>query len=577
MKPDQVKAHLRRADALRLQGRLMEALESYERGLIGDPTQAQGHLGRGRVQAQLRRFPEALGSFDRAIVLNPRDETGWVGRASVLYEMRQSEVALSCCDRALTINPACPEAFFLRGCLLGDGPRVELALQAYDQALSLRPDYAEAHSNRGILLYQLSRFDQALESFDAAVRLRPRLAEAHTNRGIVLQDLGRFEEALASFDHALVINPDLVEAHSNRGHILGQLQRMKEAIASYDVAIAKSSRLHGSEYAGAHYSRSMALLLTGDFENGWQEHEWRWRTPQGRFFMSPRASALPCWLGQLPIAGKTLLLRAEQGLGDTLQFCRYAPILANMGARVLLEAPGPLQTLLRSLPGVERVVVESDPDPEADFFTPIMSLPLALKTTESSIPSNVPYLKAEDVRVRKWAETLGRKVKPRVGIVWSGGFRPNQPRLWSVNRRRNVALEALAPLRHPEIEFYSLQKGQPAESELAELNARRWIGPDLKDHTAALTDFAETAALIENLDLVISVDTSTAHLTGALGKPVWLLNRFDTCWRWMQSRTDSPWYPTLRLYRQTNPGDWDQVVGNVATDLHTWVTMVAST
>jgi hypothetical protein len=232
-----------------------------------------------------------------------------------------------------------------------------------------------------------------------------------------------------------------------------------------------------------------------------------------------------------------------------------------------LEVPKQLRSLLAGLNGVSQVVVRGDALPAFDHHCPLMSLPLAFKTTLSSVPASVPYIETNPEKVRYWKEQLGDKRKPRVGLVWSGGFRPDYPELWSVNNRRNIPLAKLAPFSRPDIDFYTLQKGQPAEAELADLKATNWAGPDLADFTELLNDFSDTAALIENLDLVISVDTSVAHLAGALGKPVWIMNRFDGCWRWLIDRVDSPWYPTARLYRQRSPGDWDGVVERITGDL----------
>jgi hypothetical protein len=255
----------------------------------------------------------------------------------------------------------------------------------------------------------------------------------------------------------------------------------------------------------------------------------------------------PLWLGNDSIAGKTVLLHSEQGFGDTIQFCRYAKLSADLGAKVVLEIYKPLLSLFAPLDGVTQLVARGNDLPSFDYHCPLMSLRLAFKTVLSNIPANTPYLKADAEKSLFWREKLGAKNKPRVGLVWSGGFRPNQPELCAVNRRRNIPLAKLAALKNPDIEFYSLQKGEAAETELAELMPDHWDGPRIIDITGLLDDFSDTAALIENLDLVISVDTSTAHLAGALGKPVWILHRFDTCWRWLLDRTDGPWYPTARL------------------------------
>jgi hypothetical protein len=267
------------------------------------------------------------------------------------------------------------------------------------------------------------------------------------------------------------------------------------------------------------------------------------------------------------VAGKTILLREEQGLGDTIQFCRYVPLVARLGARVILEVSPALAGLLSGLDGVAQIVARGAPLPEFDIECPLLSLPLAFKTELASIPSTIPYLAADPEKSLAWKNRLGEKNKLRVGLVWSGGIRAERSHAWVFNSRRNIRLAALASLRHAQVEFYSLQKGQPGEAELADVKRNGWDGPDVVDLTAHLHDFSDTAAFMANLDLVVTVDTAAAHLAGALGKPVWILNRFDSCWRWLTGRTDSPWYPTAKLYRQDAAGDWDGVVARVRADL----------
>jgi hypothetical protein len=385
---------------------------------------------------------------------------------------------------------------------------------------------------------------------------------------VPLEHLNRLEAALDSYARAIAIDGALAQAYVNRGNVLRQLQRPDEALASCNRALA----LRPAD-AEAHLNKALALLAMGDLAAGWREYEWRWRCPDNALFKVKRNFAQPLWLGEEPLAGKAILIHSEQGLGDTLQFCRYVSKVAALGARVFFEVQAPLKRLLAHLEGVTRLLARGDPLPAFDCHCPLLSLPLAFHTSLSSIPAKVPYLRSRSDSSRPdrrmcWQEKLGAKSKPRVGLVWSGGFRPDQPETWSVNNRRNIPLRLFAPLKHPGIEFHSLQKGQPAESELTDLAAEKWDGPALIDHTTVLQDFADTAALIEELDLVISVDTSTAHLAGAMGKPVWILDRFDSCWRWMLGRSDSPWYPTARLYRQDRQGDWSTVIDRVRADLH---------
>jgi tetratricopeptide (TPR) repeat protein len=381
----------------------------------------------------------------------------------------------------------------------------------------------------------------------------------------VLKGLGQLASALASYDRGLAIQPESAAAHSNRGALLTELHEWNVALASCDLAIAIAPG-----YADAHFNRSLCLLLTGDWLRGWAGFEWRLQSSQAKKAgETPRAFAAKRWDGQEPLAGKAILLHGEQGLGDTIQFVRYAKLVADLGTKVVLEVQPPLIGLLSGLDGISHLAAQGDSLPPYDLHCPLMSLPFAFGTTPATVPALIPYLKAPSKKVDEWSNRLGEKTKPRVGIVWSGGFRPNHPEQWLVNGRRNIPLRMLTAWRHPGVEFYSLQKGEPAESELAQCIASHWDGPGVHDVASHLKDFTDTAALIENLDLTVTVDTSVAHLAAALGKPVWMLNRFDSCWRWLLDRSDSPWYPTMRLYRQEGPGDWEGVVKRVKTDLDT--------
>jgi tetratricopeptide (TPR) repeat protein len=592
--PEFAEAHNNRGDVLRRLGRLDEALQSHERAVRLRPGHAEAHNNRGNTLQALGRLDEALQSHEQALRLKPELAEAHNNRGAALQALGRLDEAVPAYERALQLDPEYAEAYNNRSSALQALGQIDAALQGYRRALQLRPGLAEAHSNLGNALQALGRFGESLQSYRRALELNPNLAEAHGNCGKALQALGRREEALQSYREALQIKPYVAESHSNLGTALQELGHLPEARQSYEhalklnpayadgysnlgawhierneleSAIANLDRAISirSDFAAAHLNRAYAHLLSGDFANGWPDYEWRWKMPGRR--MDPRYSDDKRWSGRQPVMDKTIVLHGEQGLGDTLQFSRYVSQVASLGARVILEVPSPLAALLANLEGLSRVVVRGDPLPEFDHHCPLVSLPLAFGTTLASIPARVPYLVSDAAKRRFWAEKLGPRTKPRVGLVWSGGFRPDQPELWAVNGRRNVPLAKLAMLRHAEIDFYSLQKGEPAESELEEVKAAGWPGPDLIDFTPSLRDFADTAALVDNLDLVIAVDTSTAHLAGALGKPVWIMNRFDSCWRWLLERTDSPWYPTARLYRQRHPGDWDEVVERIRTDL----------
>jgi tetratricopeptide (TPR) repeat protein len=514
----------------------------------------------GIIAAQTLRMEEAADFFGRAVAAKPHNVEAHNNLGNARKELKRFDDALESYERALKIDPGHAGAYNNRGLTLHELRRFDDALESFERALKNKPDYAAAYCNRGNTLLELKRFDDALECYERALKIKPDYAAAYYNRGNTLLDLSRFDDALESYELALKIKPDYAEAYNNRGNTLKVLKRIDDALNSYEHALKIKSR-----YVDAHCNLSFCRLLKGDYARGWEGHEWRWEV--GPLEKRQRRFTQPLWLGKESLQDKTILLHSEQGLGDTIQFCRYAQLVADLGARVVLEVPGSLVSLLTTLEGVSQLVAEGSALPAFDYQCPLMSLPLALKTELSSIPARNAYLKSNRAKRLDWSEKLGEKKELRVGLVWSGGFRPNQPELWSVNERRNIDLSKLARLKDDRIKFYSLQKGQPAESDLARLKASHWDGPEIIDYTGKLGDFSDTAALVDNLDLVISVDTSTAHLAGALGKPVWILNRYDTCWRWLLDRDDSPWYPTVKLYRQERAGDWDDVLERVKADL----------
>jgi tetratricopeptide (TPR) repeat protein len=549
----------KRGVALHQQLKLADAERIYIEVLQRQPNHFDALHLLGVVAVQTKRTARGIELITKAIGLNANVAAAHNNLGNALRDIKRPQEALASYARAIALKPDYAETYYNRGLALQDLKRPEDALASYDEAIALKPDYADAYNNRGLALRDLRRPDDVLASYDKLIRLKPDYAEAHNNRGIALRDLQRPEDALASHDRAIVLRPDYPEAYYNRGLVLQDLQRLEDALASYDKAIALKP-----DYAEAYVSQSFCFLLAGRFEQGWHQYEWRKKENKPT---APRAYPQPLWLGEQNIEGKTLFIHWEQGLGDLIQFCRYAKLAADIGARVILEVPKPLMSLLANLSGVAQLIEAGSPSPPFDYQCPLLSLPLAFKTTLSSIPTTIPYLKVDSGKSRLWKERLGERQKRKVGLVWSGGFRPNQPEMWFINSRRNIPLRKLAMLKHPDIEFYSLQKGEPAESELAELMRHNWEGPHMADLTDRLNDFADTAALVENLDLVITVDTSTAHLAGALGKPVWILNRFETCWRWLLDRTDSPWYPTAKLYRQEKAGHWDDVVRRIRMDL----------
>jgi tetratricopeptide (TPR) repeat protein len=500
--------------------------------------------------------------YRQILRLQPRHAGALHLLGSIHLQRGKAAEALVACEVALAINPSNAGAQQTQGDALHDLERHVEAIEAYDRCLALAPGNFVAWSNRGSALLRSRRFEEAVASYERALALRKEFANPYLNRGAALQELGRFEAALESFDRAIALDRNLAAAHANRGCTLDCLGRPQEALASCERAIALQP-----DYAAAHLNRGMTLLRIGRFPEGWAEYEWRWRQTQSALHRGRRQSSAPLWLGREPLAGKTILLHAEQGYGDTLQFCRYARLVCERGAKVVLEVHPALKRVLSGLEGVAEVISRGEPARDVDFQCPLMSLPLAFGTTLETIPAAQRYLTAEPELVARWRARLQERRGFRVGLVWSGGFRPNEPEYWSANARRNIEPQRLLELEHPRIEYVSLQKGQPAEAEPQELRPGSPGALRLVDRTRELADFAETAALIENLDLVVSVDTATAHLAAAMGKPTWILSRFDGCWRWMLSRADSPWYPSVRLFRQQAPGTWDEVVRQVRDEL----------
>ena len=439
---------------------------------------------------------------------------------------------------------------------------IPAAEATYRSILVLTPDDADALSNLGAVLNIAGCHPAAEASCRAALATRPGFWAALGNLGTALHHQQRYDEAIAAYVAALRSNPDDVNACSNLGVALAAQWRMADSLAFHDIAVALAP-----DSAEIRVQRALALLAAGDLERGFAENEWRWRRPG----MRELALAGPQWRGEAP-EGRTILVHDEAGFGDTLQFVRYASALAARGARVVLQVQPPLVRLLRrSLPGMAAVVARGEALPDYDLHCPMMSLPYGFGTRLETVPGSTPYLTPCDDAVARWRTRLHGAGRQRlwVGLVWAGASwplwagapPPGTAAVWPLDRRRSMTLDRLAPLAGvPGVRFVSLQLGAAAA-------ASSPPGMDLLDPMAEMADFDDTAALVANLDLVIAVDTAVAHLAGALGRPVWLLSRYDACWRWLAGRRDSPWYPGLRVYRQPDPGNWESVVAEVAGDL----------
>jgi len=463
---------------------------------------------------------------------------------NALQEVARFAEAVASYDRAIRLKPDYSEAYRNRGNALKQLGRLAEAVASYDHAIALRPSVA-SYTNRGNVLRELKRTEEALQSYERAIALDPRYAEIHNNCGSALQELGRFEEALASYQRAIDLKPAYAEGHSNLGVALTKLGRVDEAIAAFDKAIA----LKG-DYPEAIWNRGLAHLLAGRFASGWRDYEAR---KKARAPVGNRSYPKPLWLGDAPLSGKTILVHWEQGFGDTIQFSRYAALLADADARVLFAPQRPLKRLMETLDPRVQIVDVDEPLPEFDFHCPLMSLPLAFGTEPRTIPCTQPYLHVDGEKASAWRDVLGERTRPFIGVAWSGRDKPDRTR--SIDFRRFTAL------LDDRYQFVSLQK-DVNEEDRPFLAAAKMIhlGDDLGD-------FADTAAICSLMDLVISVDTALAHLAGALGIPVWLLLPNVPDWRWMLDRSDSPWYPTMTLMRQRQRGDWDETLRQVRSAL----------
>lgn len=543
-RPQKARTHpdLAEARALHKKGRLSEAEAIYAAILTREPDQAHALHGLGLIRVGQARKTEAhqlltaaVASYDKRLDQGGDQAKILADRGNILYAL---------------------ERYFE-------------ALVSYDRALALKPDWAQVYGMRGRALYCLNRYRAALASLDKAIALRPDLIENQVYRARMLHKLNRYEEALTSFDQALALQPHHAELHNLRGDTLACLTRYDEAEAEYETAIKLDPK-----FIQARWNAAVTRLLRGDFRRGWREYECRWKNPGVQL----RDFSAPLWLGEGSISGKTILLHAEQGFGDTIQFVRYAPLLVESGGKVILEVQAELHSLLSRMKGISAILAQpkertvdsridgapvplaSERDlPPFDCHCPLLSLPLAFKTELSTVPVQIPYIYADPERVKTWKTRLPRGNSPLVGLAWSGN-----PFHWE-DRNRSIALNRLAPLLSEPVSFVSLQKTVAAE------DAKTLNGlANLTHFGDELADFDDTAAVIECLDLIVTVDTAVAHLAAAMGKPVWILMAHAPEWRWLLGREDSPWYPTVRLFRQQRLDGWERVIACVGGALRAW-------
>jgi tetratricopeptide (TPR) repeat protein len=547
--PQDLGAAIQEALALHRLGRLDEAEKIYSRVLKAHPGQFDALHLCGMLKLQRGRVGEAFRLITEALKVDPRSADAHCNLGLVLNALKRGSDAIESFERALALEPDHVEALNNRGRALVEAGRAAEALACFDHALRIAPRHVEAQINRGNALLGLGRHEEAIAEYDKVLAVQPNHPGAHFNRGNALAELSRYPDAVVAYERALAVAPGNAKALKNCGVALTALNRHRDALACYDRALA----LDRSD-ADAHFNRALAILGLGDYRAGFAAYEWRWK----RSGMPPRRNlGRPLWLGEYPLARKTILLHAEQGLGDTIHFIRYAALLARAGATVVVEAPRALASLLARVSGVAQVVEHGAPLPRFDVHCPIASLPLALRTEPHAIPADIPYVSAAEELLARWQTRLETVARPRIALAWSGSA------IHVNDRNRSIALARLDPLLSVAgAGFISVQRDLRAEDQELIERDRRIV------HVGAeLADFDDTAAVLALADLTICVDTSVAHLAAAMGRPTWIMLPFAPDWRWTLAAENTPWYPAARLFRQHALGDWDGVIRRVRDQL----------
>jgi tetratricopeptide (TPR) repeat protein len=534
---------LNRGMALHQQGRLAEAEKLYREVLQQTPKRFDALYLLGIAALASQKHQRAVDLIDRSIKQNAAFPPAWCNRGLALAQMGRHPEALASFEKAIALDPAFAEAWYDRGISLKALGKPEEAIASFDKALTIRPDDADALNHRALALIALRRHTEALANLDQALTINPRLAEAHTNRGNALTGLKQPADALTSYDRAIALRPELAETWCNRGDALHDLNRPEDAVASFTQALALKPDL-----AETHFGISLALLAMGHYQQGFGHHEWRKKRspPQGA-----RSFPQPLWLGNQDIAGKTLFIHPELFLGDMINFCRYAKLAEAKGAKVVLAAQSPLHQLLASLSPSITIIAETQQPTRFDYHCPLMSLPLAFDTMFDTVPNAVPYLHPESDRIALWQQKLGLHGF-KIGICWQGSAASiEMDRAFPVTRFQEISWL-------PNVRLISLQTGDGV-GQLTNLPDGMNVESYDDGPATALRPFADTAAMMANLDLIITSDTAIAHLAGALGRPTWVLLKQVPDWRWGLQTVTTPWYPTARLFRQTTRNDWSTV------------------
>lgn len=550
LNPDYDEAYYNLGNAYQAVGQLVNAIASYKQAIALNPNDADIHSNLANALRKSKRPEEALMNYRQAIILMPHNAEMHNNLGAALQELEMFDDAILNYRQAITLSPEFAKAHNNLGAALNKQHKHEDAVKCFNRAIDLKPDYAEAYYNLGSALHTSSRFDEAIDAFKKAITIKPHYAKAHYNLGNTLKEQNNLDDAVTSYTQAITIKSDYVMAHNNLGTILQGQGKIDEADECYSRAIELKP-----DYADAHLNKALTSLLNGNLKNGWQEYEWRLHTKN----YALRNFNHPIWDGK-PLNGKTILIHTEQGFGDTIQFIRYLPMVQAQGGRVIFECLPNLICLLKNCAGFDKIIERKSSgelSEQFDVHVPLLSLPGLLDTTIDSIPADIPYIAADPGLIYQWRIRLDNDHKYKIGIVWAGNSNHKK------DHSRSCSLsdfETLAGV--PGLSFYSLQKGP------ASVEANKWSGAEeIIRLDNEINNFADTAAIIANLDLVVSVDTVVAHLAGAIGKPVWTLLPFVPDWRWLLNRTDSPWYPRMRLFRQTLSDDWTGVFKRVKQTL----------
>jgi tetratricopeptide (TPR) repeat protein len=544
--------HNNRAKILYRRDFFHEAMLDFQKAIAINPSYSEAYSNLGNALNKIGRLEDALVQYTKAIELDPSNASSYSNRGATFITLEQIDHAKSDIEKALELDQNHVDALSNYGIVLKDLRLFDAALSFFEKAIAIKPDFAEAYNNRGLVLQKLNRLDEALISFDNAISLKPDFAEAYNNKGGTLLVLFQLSEAIICVQKAIELKSEYYDAFINLASIFNELHDDSQAISYYE----KASELEPNNPLSS-FNYGVFKLSRGDFKAGWKGYESRWNADKDNFQYKFKSSQ-PYWLGQNSLTGKTIILYYEQGLGDTIQFCRYASMVAKLGAEVILIVQPQLEELLKNLEGVSQVISENKIDalPVHDYFSSLASLPLAFNTLINTVPNFTPYIDVNDTKVNEWSLRLGAKSAPRIGLVWSSFS------AFQFDRKRSMTLsQLLNALPQTGFEYICLQKEIKSE-EMDILKKSR-----ISFYGNELNDFTDTASLISNLDLVISTCTSVPHLAGALGKKTWMMLSHVPDWRWLLDRNDSPWYPSMKLFRQRQRDDWSGLTDEIRANL----------